>query len=280
MKRLLAISVFAVQVISASVGIAQTSNFFTKWEDRVRATSAKQPSWPVPVISPTPQLSQLVRTDVVHQYTATHFSTWNYGNGKGFNFIPYDNLEVDVNLPPYIQHNNSKVADGAGDFSMVVKYRPFAGNGENHNYSTGFQVAATGPTGSYKNGTARTTFTPTLMGGKGFGKLDVISTLGATLPVSSARTIGRTVTWNIVAQYKVGKMFWPEIEVNSNFYHLGPNDGKNQTFISPGLMVSKIKLRHDPKDRLALVFGAGFQIATSRFHAYNHGLVLTSRITF
>jgi hypothetical protein len=187
---------------------------------------------------------------------------------------------VDVNLPPYIQHNDPKVRDGAGDFSTVVKFRPFSGNGENHNYSTGIQLAATWPTGSYNNGSAKTTFTPTLMGGKGFGRFNVLSTLGGTLAVGSAKAIGRTITWNTVAQYKLGKIFWPELEVNSNFYHLGANDGKNQTFLSPGLIVSKIKFRRDPKDRLGLIFGAGFQIATSTFHAYNHSLVLTSRITF
>jgi hypothetical protein len=45
-------------------------------------------------------------------------------------------------------------------------------------------------------------------------------------------------------------------------------------------MVSKVKLRREPKDRLGLVFGAGMQIATSHFHSYNHGLVLTGRLTF
>ena len=46
------------------------------------------------------------------------------------------------------------------------------------------------------------------------------------------------------------------------------------------MIVSKIKLRKDPKDRLGLVMGTGMQIATSRFHSYNHGLVLTGRIVF
>jgi len=45
-------------------------------------------------------------------------------------------------------------------------------------------------------------------------------------------------------------------------------------------MISKIKLNHDPKSRLALVRGSGIQIATSTYHAYNHGVVLTSRIVF
>jgi hypothetical protein len=278
MKRLILIAAIAVQALWSSSGVAQ--NFFSNWQDRVRATSAKQPGWAVPVIAPHSGIVQLVRADFVRQYTSTHFLTWNYDNGKGLNLIPYYNTEVDINLPPYVQHNNPKVLDGAGDFSMVAKYRPFSGNEMHGNYSVSFQIAASGATGSYKNGTASNTLTPTLIGGKGFGNFDIQSSVGGTLPTASIHAIGRTVVWNTVAQYKVRKIFWPEVEVNSSFYHLGPNDGKNQTFVSPGLMVSKIKFRQESKDRLALVFGAGMQIATSTYHAYNHGLVFTSRITF
>ena len=46
------------------------------------------------------------------------------------------------------------------------------------------------------------------------------------------------------------------------------------------MMVSKINFRHTPNNRLALTFGAGFQIATSTFHSYNHALVFTSRFAF
>lgn len=279
MKRIIFAALFAMQALSGSLMVAE-DHFFSGWQDRVRKTSAQQPGWAVPVVTPTSGIVQLARVDVLHQWTSTHTSTWNYGNSKGFNFIPYYKTEVDVNLPPYVQHNSSKALDGAGDFSMVLKYRPFAGGAESGNYSTAFQIAATGATGSYKNGTSRTTISPTLILGKGFGRLDVQSSLGGTLPVGSIHSIGRTIVWNIVAQYQVGKIFWPEVEVNSSFFHLGPNDGKNQTFVTPGLMVSRIKLRRDPRDRLGLVFGGGMQIATSSYHAYNHGLVLTGRITF
>jgi hypothetical protein len=262
-----------------SVLPAQTG-FFHSWEDRVRSTSAKQPAWPVPVVTPSSGIVQLVRTDVLRQYTSTHTLTWNYTNGKGFNLIPFARTEIDLNLPPYIQHNSPKVADGAGDFSVVMKYRPFAGNAEQGNYSTAVQLAISVPTGSYKNGTAVSTLTPSVIAGKGFGRFDVQSAIGAVLPTSSVPTVGRTITWNTVAQYRANNYLWPELEVNSSYYFQGANDGKNQTFLTPGLMVSKIKLRHDPKDRLGLIFGAGMQIATSSFHTYNHGLVLTGRITF
>jgi hypothetical protein len=35
-------------------------------------------------------------------------------------------------------------------------------------------------------------------------------------------------TWHIA------EVFWPELEVNSNFHQLGENDGKKQTFLTPG----------------------------------------------
>lgn len=279
MKRLILRMIVFGQVISGALCFAQ-DNFFSKWQDRVRATSARQPGWVVPVVTPSSGIVQLVRTDFVRQYTSTHFLTWNYDNSKGFNFIPYYNTEVDINLPPYIQHNNPKVVDGAGDFSMILKYRFAASTAEQHNYMASFQIAGVGATGSNKNGSASNSINPTLIAGKGFGKFDVQSSLGGTLPTGSITAIGRTIVWNTVAQYRVGKVCWPEVEVNSTFYNRGPNDGKNQTFVTPGMMASKLKFRKDPKDRLALVFGAGMQIATSNYHSYNHGLVITSRISF
>ena len=165
------------------------SGFFHNWEDRVRSTSAKQPAWPVPVIGGSSTIVQLARTDLVRQYTSTHTLTWNYDNSKGVNFIPFARTEFDINLAPYIQHNTPKVQDGAGDFSVIAKYRPFAGGSENGNYSTLFQLAFSVPTGSYKNGTAVSTITPTLAAGKGFGKFDVQSALGAILPTSSVHLL-------------------------------------------------------------------------------------------
>ena len=279
MKRLITLFTFAVTALSTLPCASQTT-FFSAWENRVRTTSAQQPGWAVPIITSSSGIVQLVRPELTHSYTPTHFATVNYGNSKGFNFIPYYKTEVDVNLPPYIVHNNPKVRDGGGDFSMVAKYRLFSGNEKHGNYSTAFQVLWTLPTGSYKNGAAHAAFTPTFVGGKGFGIFDVQSSIGALLPVEGSNVTGRTIVWNTVAQCRLAKILWPELEMNSSFYHSGPNDGKNQTFVTTGLMISKIKLRHDPKDRLAFIFGSGMQIATSHYHAYNHALVLTSRLTF
>jgi hypothetical protein len=273
-------ALFAIALSLIPGTLKAQDGFFAQWENRVRTTSAKQPAFPIPVIAPSSQLVQLFRFDVLRQITPTHFTTINVDNGKGLNLIPYANTEIDICLPPLIEHHNEKVIDGTGDFSVVYKYRPFASPSEAHNYSLGGQVLFTVPTGSYKNGTAVSTIQPTAMGGKGFGHFDVQSAIGGILPNSSVPAIGRTISWNTTAQYQVAKMFFPEIESNASYYHLGPNNGKSQNFLSPGLMISKIKFNKDPKNRLALIVGGSVQIATSKYHAYNHALVFTSRLAF
>jgi hypothetical protein len=100
------------------------------------------------------------------------------------------------------------------------------------------------------------------------------------LPTSSAPAIGRTIQWNTTAQYQIGKYLWPEVEANASYFHGGANDGKSQVFVTPGFIVSKIKLRKDPRNRLGLVLGTGIQIATSNYHSYNHDLLLTGRLVF
>jgi hypothetical protein len=280
LRRLISFSLLTLLSTAAFAQQTTSTNFFSAWENRVRSTLSKQPSFPIPVIAPSSQMVQLFRFDYLHEYTPARTTTDIYDNGKGLDLIPFANTEININLPSYIQHNNPKVVDGAGDFAIEIKFRPFASPDQHHDYSLGGQVAISVPTGSYKNGTAVSTVTPTVMGGKGFGPFAIQSTIGAILPTSETTTIGRTVTWNTTAQLRVAKIFWPELEVNSNYYHEGANNGKNQTFLSPGFMVSKINFRHTPGNRLALTFGSGFQVATSTFHAYNHAYVFTSRIAF
>jgi len=255
-------------------------NFFSSWESRVRVTSAKQPSWAVPVFTPTSGLVQLARADVIRQYTSTHTTTWNYGGSKGFNLIPWYRTEVDINLPSYIQHNTPKVLDGAGDLSALLKYRVLAANEQHGSFSISAGIAVTAATGSYKNGASDGTISPTIYLGKGFGRFDFQTAASESLPTGHTRTLGRPLSWNSVVQRKVGKIFWPEIECNSTFFRGGANDSKVQAFVSPGLIVSKIKFNSESNNRLALVFGVGEQIAVSHYHSYNHGLSLTSRIVF
>jgi hypothetical protein len=278
MSRILPLGLIVLSLCS-SAGVAQ-KQFVTDWENRVRSTSAQQPAWAVPVFTPSSGLVQLARTDMIWQITPTHTTTWNYDGSKGFSLIPWYKTEVDINLPPYIEHNNIKVKDGAGDLSMLLKYRVLAANQKQGNYSVSAAVSATAPTGSYKNGLVDGTLAPTIFLGKGYGHLDVQTAASITLPTGHTKTLGRPVSWNTALQYQVNKYFWPEVETNATYYRGGPNDGRNQAFVSPGLMIGKIKFSSNPKNRLGIFFGAGEQIAFSQFHSYNHALSFSTRIVF
>ncbi len=265
-------------------GAADTAprGFSQQWMARASATQSKQPGWAVPLVTTTTGLIQVVRTDVVRQIAPARTDTWNIDNGKGVNIVPWANTELVVDLPPYIRHN-SAAKDGFGDMSFQGKYRIATGNARHGSYNLTAFVVATIPTGSYKNGSTDASIQPNLGGGKGFGRFDVQSTLGATLPTGkpATTTAGRPIGWNTVAQYRIGKHFWPEIESNATFYKGGSHDGEIQEFITPGLMAGKFALHPgDPKSRPGLVFGAGMQIAASHFHTYNHALILTARWIF
>lgn len=257
------------------------SNFFERWETRTSATQSKQPAWSPPLVTPFPGLIQVARTDFSRQISPARATTWNYGTSKGVNLIPWANTEIDINLPPYLEHSSSAALDGAGDMSFLVKYRPLAGNAERGNYVVSFCFPFSIPTGSHKNGSTNASFTPTLATGKGFGRFNLQSTLGAVLPTGNTIKLGRPIAWNVTAQYRIGKFIWPELESNATYYHGGPNDGKSQEFLTPGLLLGKFSLHPgEARSRLGIGLGAGEQIATSKFHAYNHNLIITARLLF
>ena len=267
---------------------AASDSFLARYQARVTATQSEQPHWVTPLATVTPRLEQEVRSDFVRQTNAKRYGTWNYGNGKGLELIPLRRVEMLFNMPPFFNHSQPGVKDGFGDVSFLMKYRIFSRNEERGNAIVTAFLGATVPTGKDANGSCCAVVTPTLAAGKGFGRLALTSTLGGSLPVSNAKGLGHTITWNNVAQYRLAKsgvarLFWPEVEFNSSFFHGGPNDGKIQTFATPGLIVGRIPLSHDESGkpgRLGLTFGAGEQIALTHFHTFNHGIVLTVRMPF
>lgn len=143
------------------------------------------------------------------------------------------------------------------------------------------QLTATLPTGSYSNGSTDAAVSPTLLAGKGFHNFDVISCAGGSLPTGDTAKLGRSAAWNTVAQYRIHRFVWPEIEDNATYFFGGKNDRKMQNFLTPGITFSKFKFHpEDPASRPAIALGAGEQIATSQLHTYNHNLVFTARLLF
>jgi hypothetical protein len=254
--------------------------FAEKWQSRATRTQAKQPKWAVPMVSPFPMLAQVYRSDFTRQTTSNGKENWNLGTGKGFNLIPFANTQVDILTPGFITHGDG-TADGFGDIAFLAKYRVLSANEQHGNYIVSGALAISFPTGSHKNGAATTVLTPTISAGKGFGRFAVFTSLGGGLPTSNALANGRILHSNTVAQYKFGRYFTPEVELNSTRYFGGSRDGRTQTFLSPGIVMGKFPIRPaSDRSRMGLVGGVAFQTAVTHYHTYNHALVMSLRLAF
>jgi hypothetical protein len=267
--------------------VVPPQSFIARYQARVTATQSEQPHWVTPLVTVTPRLEQEMRSDFVHQYNPKGYAVWNYGNGKGLEFIPQRRIEILINVPPFFNRSNGE-QDGFGDLSFNSKFRFFARNEEHGNAILTAFFAASVPTGKNGNGSCCAVVTPTLAVGKGFGPVALTSTLGGSLPVTNAKGLGHTISWNNAIQYHLAKtglahFFWPEFEFNTSIFKGGSNDGKTATFATPGMIIGRIPLTHTASGasgRLGLTFGAGEQIAVTHFHTYDHATVLTLRVPF
>ena len=284
MKNLIIITLAAVFALGLSPVFTWAQNattpssdegFLSDWFQRSSRAESEQPHWAAPMFTVTPRLVQQFRYDMGWQLNSG-FTNANYGSGKGLELVPLDRVELYVGAPPYLTHTKPGVNDGIGDMTFLFKYRAAAGNPENGNYVVTAMLAATVPTGAYTNGAKDSLLTPTLAIGKGWGNFDLQGTAGVTVPTGEMNVLGSPVVLNATAQYHLLKYFWPEVEVNSTMWSNGKNDGKKQVFLSPGLVVGKLRLWN----RLGFAFGGGVQIAATQFHAYEHNWVTSVRFPF
>jgi hypothetical protein len=246
------------------------------WLTMVSETQAEQPHWVTPVVTVTPRLEQEIRFDFSHQDLAGGLDLWNLGGGKGLELIPARRVEIIIGVPPYFVRNNPNSPDGWGDESFLMKLRIASANEQHGNYIVTAFLGGTINSGQYKNGAAGSTITPTISAGKGFGRLDVQSTVGIGIPTAAVDDIGHPVAFNAAFQYRMDHHIWPEVEVNSTFYNGGTNDGKKQAFLTPGLVLGRFPIHN----RVGFTFGVAEQIAITRFKTYNHNLVFTARLPF
>jgi hypothetical protein len=259
-------------------------SWWAGYEARAKATQVDQPQWATPLNTTSPRVEQGVRADFIRQTAVGGATTWNYGGTKGLQFIPFARTEIEFSPPAFFAHSNPKVLDGFGDVSFRMKYRLYGSNEAHHNAIVTFVLQGSYPTGKHMNGSCCSVVTPTLEAGKGFGSLALTSSMGGTLPVSNVRGPGRSIAWNNAVQYRLSKLLWVEDEFNSTFYFGGKNDGKQQTFNTPGVVVSRIPIGHYDVSGagypLVLTLGAGEQIALTHFNTYNHAPIFSGRMRF
>jgi hypothetical protein len=248
----------------------------SSWLKRVEKTKSDQPSCITPLVTVTPQLEQEFRSDFSHESQPLGQVLDVLGGGKGLEFIPTSRVEVILGVPAYFIHKPEAIPNGFGDFSALVKYRLLAHNASHGNSILTLFLGASVPTGSRSNSAGHAVFTPTVAAGKGWENFDVQATLGAALPAESIARTGSPFISNTAFQYRVFKKLWPEIEINSTWWPNGSNRGKDQTFLTPGIVLGKIRLRQ----RVGLTVGVGVQSAVTRFHTYNHNWIFSVRFPF
>jgi hypothetical protein len=253
------------------------SGFFDSWFAMASHTQAEQPHWITPLVTVTPRLEQEVRYDQLFQSSSKDgVATNNFGGGKGVEIIPEEHIELIVGIPGFLARTRPRNTDGFGDWPFLLKLRMLAANEERGNYILTAFLGVSVPTGSNVNGAGHAIFTPQLAFGKGFGDFDFQSTVGVSLPSGGLDRLGLPVSYNTAFQYRLFKYFWPELETNYTWFSYGEKTGRNQLFITPGIVVGRIPIH----DRVGLTFGTGVQIAVTKTRAYNHNWIITARIPF
>lgn len=278
-KRLIpAMTLIAALLACASATPAQQI-FFEHFGAHNTAMTALQPAMVTPLVEADPRLIQYARASFSNEYTATGTQTTNYGNGRGFGVIAANRFEFDLLPPPYIQHNSAAARDGLGDTCISAKVRIASGNAEHGNFDAAAILSHSFATGTYKNGAATDTFTPTLVGGVAWRRFNVQSSLGGVMPTGKIAIQGRSIAWNALTQVHAKPHIWFEVENNATFYFAGSHDGKMQNFVTPAAFYVARNREWRPTHPF-LIFDAGMQIATSSFHTYNHNLISEVRVLF
>jgi len=85
-------------------------------------------------------------------------------------------------------------------------------------------------------------------------------------------------------QYHIGEYFWPEFAFNDTQWTSGERAGRNQLFVSPGIMFGRFQIYN----RVKFNFGIAYQVAVVPDHhttdpltpMYNDAWILSMRMTF
>jgi hypothetical protein len=130
----LASAAFAQTQDTATAMNSTSDSYFGDWFARVSKIQSEQPHWITPMTTVTPRLEEELRYDQSWENNSGTSRTANYGNGKGLELIPYENVEVILGIPNWEAHNKPTEADGFGDESFLVKYRIASANEDSGNY--------------------------------------------------------------------------------------------------------------------------------------------------
>lgn len=261
------------------------ADYFASWFDRVDAALASQPHWMTPITTVTPRLEEEYRYDQFQQFLGNGAEVNNYFGGKGLELIPTTTNEILVGVPAFEQRTNVKPATGFSDWNfLTVKQRLISANEENGNYILSAFLGLQAPTGAPAFTNKAWIVTPTIAGGIGWGDFDIQGTVSVPVPTVNEHDIGTAIVSSVTLQYHIAPYFWPEFAFNDTQWISGVRAGKNQLFLSPGVVFGRFPLF----GRLKAVFGISYQFAVSPeltktpvlTPVYDHAWLLTMRMPF
>lgn len=268
----------AAAACAASVPVSAQETVWEEVHSRNARMTAVQPAWMAPLIQSDSRLGQAVRLSV-SQASAPGERIISYGNDHGISLIGGTRWQMDLNPPAYFRNHSSAFPDGWGNASTQVKYRILSGNAENGNFAVTAIVAEDFAPRANQNHALTGYSVPKLAAGKAFGRFNAQTTLGGCLPAGKIDQQGRAIEWNVTGQVHASSRTWFDIEENAAYFFGGPVDGRTQDFLTPaGFLLVRENgwgFRHP-----AAVLDGGMQVATSRFHLYNHNLITELRILF
>lgn len=250
--------------------------FVNGWLTMVTRTQNDQPHWIAPLVDVTPCVVQEYRYDQLFQSARNGVATDSFGGAKGLELVPQENVETIIGVPAFLKRNIPRNTDGWSDWPFLIKLRLLSADEDHGNYIVTAFMGFSVPTGSNVNGNGHGLFTPAIAFGKGFENFDFQSTVGVAFPSGGLDRLGLPVMWNTAFQYHVYKYLWPELETNYAWQSYGKENGHNTLYLTPGVVIGRIPIHH----RVGLTFGAGYQVAVTKYHGYNHNWILSARIPF
>ncbi|MGH7981352.1 MAG: hypothetical protein ACREE6_18395 [Limisphaerales bacterium] len=255
-------------------------DYFADWFPRVTQIQNEQPHWITPLVTVTPRLEEELRYDQswTTMNSAGNPQVNNYGSTKGLELIPFDPVEVIIGIPGYETWQNQPSKHGWSDETFLVKYRVLSGNEANGNYILTAFMGLSVPSGSDGFSSHHYAFTPTIAVAKGWGGFDLQSTLGLSVPDKGFAHdgAGSVLAWNTAFQYRLHKIFWPEVEANYTWWPSGEHEGLNQLLVTPGIVIGRVPI----EGRLGLTFGAGCEFQVTGGATVRRNVILSCRIPF
>jgi hypothetical protein len=268
--------------VAADPGIGA---YFVAWSQRVAEARASQPEWLPPLMTLSPLLTELVRWDTYSQRVGNGDHSVNFGGGKGIFLVPTTSNEVDVGLPSYQRRDGPTPSAGWTDWQfLLVKQRLLSAGEAEGNYILTTALAIQAPVGSQAFSNHTYVITPSLMGGKGFGDLNIQASTGVAIPTSYQPALGTTWSTNVTAQYRINHRLWPELEANWTHWLNGSRDGLDQLFLTVGLLAGPVTITRE----LKVAFGVGYQFAVApaqqlvpaQTPLYHNNLIFSARVLF